>query len=469
MNARAGHASMGSSARVAGHLHGIARWIFTLLAAGVLGVMPWLFGGNGPEGYWWIVWSGRLCLVPLALWLVASALRREMPGPAFWVPVICWSLLAVQIIASTFNKSSVPVAPWLGYGFTQLPHDPGWPSTAFKQATEVEGRFWLALGLFALTARNLGCGPRQTRALLWILAVTGAVLALVGIPFKFSGQLLILGKWPAPEWYFYSTFLYHNHWCPFALLAVAAVAALFASQSGAVSRGVLGLMGGVIAASAPFSTSRFGTIAMGVFGLVVFVSWIQRRRKLGAQVRTGMPVVAVSVFVGAILIAASAVYFFKVQGAPGGHRTWAAIWRANPFSSRLMIAEDALPMISAKPWFGWGVGGFGGAFREYQRPETRIVHNQGRVMLFDHPHNDWLEKLVELGFVGFGLLLIPGVVWVGLAWRAAPRSEQDRWILVGCGGLLIFALADEVFLNRAVASSFALLFPLALHSRKLRP
>ena len=125
-------------------LHGIARALLCIIAAGVLGVVPWLFGGNGPEGYWWIVWSGRLTIVPLALWMVAMALRRKMPSAAFWVPIVCWGLLAVQVIASTHNKSSVPVPPWLGYGFDAVPHDPHWPSTAFKQSTEVESRFFLA-------------------------------------------------------------------------------------------------------------------------------------------------------------------------------------------------------------------------------------------------------------------------------------------------------------------------------------
>lgn len=463
MNARADRASIGITAQGVDHLHTTARWIFTLVAAGVLGVVPWLFGGNGPDGYWWIVWSGRLCLLPLTLWMVASALRGEMPGPVFWVPVICWSLLAAQIVASTYNKSSVPVAPWLGYGFDAVPHNPYWPSTSFKQSTQVEGRFYLSLGLLALTAHSVGCSARQRRGLLWVLAATAAILAIVGIPYKFSGQLLILGKWPAPEWYFYATFLYHNHWCAFALFAVTAVAALFVSYPNISVRGLLAVMGGAIAASAPLSTSRLGTAAMGALGLVMFATWLRQRKRAPADTRLkAQPPVVALVMVGVLMIAGGAFVFYKMHGAPGGHRTWSSVLRSNPFGIRQTLAEDALPMVGDKPVFGWGLGGFGGGFRFYQRPETRVVHNQGRITLYNHPHNDWLEKLVELGVLGSILLLVPWISWIKLAAHAGPRSESERWILIGCAGLLVFALGDAVFINRAVAASFALLFPLAL-------
>jgi O-antigen ligase len=432
-----------------------------LIAAGILAVVPWLFGGNGPEGYWWIVWSGRLVVAPICLWLVAAFLRREPPSAAFWAPVICWSLLAAQVIASSYNPSSVPVAPWEGHGFTAVPYNPDWPSTAFKQATEVESPFWLALGLLAIAARNVGCTPRQVRGLLWILVVTAATLAIIGVPFKFSGQHLILGRWEAPEGYFYATFLYHNHWCAFALLGVAAAAALFESCKNLAARCCLAILGGVIAASAPVSVSRLGTLAMVVFGAVVIVMSCRKRRP-AARRSFALPVVAASILCGVLLIAAGTTYEFRVHDGHYGDRTWGKLLHANPFDLRAQIAADTLTMIKDKPWFGWGLGGFGGAFRFYQRASTRIVANEGRVTLYDHPHNDWLEKFAEFGLVGFTLLVTPVIFWIKRAIDQGPRSGQDKWILIGCVGLLIFAIGDSVFVNRCVAACFALLFPLAL-------
>ncbi|MEO7413805.1 MAG: O-antigen ligase family protein [Opitutaceae bacterium] len=447
--------------KIARGLHGTARWILWLIAAGTLGVTPWLLGGNSSAGYYWTLWLGRLSLLPLVLWLVACALRNKNPGAAFWVPVICWGLLAAQVITSTYNRSSAPVAPWLGEGFDAIPHNPGRPSTAFKQATVLEGWFWLSLGLLALTARNVGLSGKQIRSLLWILAGTTMVLAIIGIPFKFSGQMLILGKWTAPEWYFYSTFLYHNHWCAFTLFGISAVAALFENSKNIALRCSLAVAGVVIAASAPLSTSRLGTLVIGAFGLVVIFVIIRHRRKPTLSRHQPFPVLAVSTLLGTLAICSVVFYFYKVHGAPGGHRTWSGILKSNPFGIRQTLAEDTIPMVQAKPWFGWGLGGYGGAFRFYQRAETRVVHNQGRITLYDHPHNDWLERLAELGFVGFGLFLFPGFWWVMLAQRT-PASNLHRWLLVGCVGVLFFALGDMVFVNRAVAACFALFFPLAL-------
>ncbi|MEO6569816.1 MAG: O-antigen ligase family protein [Opitutaceae bacterium] len=448
-----------ASHRFADQITAAARWIFWVLGAGILGVTPWLMGGNNSAGYYWTLWIGRASAVPLALWLGACLLRKRMPGAEFWVPVTCWTLLAAQIIASTYNPSSRPVLPWLGHGFDPLPHNPHWPSTAFRVATVLEAHFWLGLGLLALTARNLGLSAAQLRGLLWILAGTTAILALVGIPFKFSGEMLILGRWKAPEWYFYSTFLYHNHWCAFALLGISATVALFVAHQNCWVRAALAVMGGAIAASAPLSTSRLGTLAMAGFIIVIIVAfarqkWMPRSRTFSLLIAGGL--------LGAVAVGAGVFYLYKSRGAPAGHRTWAKVLSSNPFGSRQMIAEDTIPMIRDKPWFGWGLSGFGGGFRFYQRPETRIVYNQGRITLCDHAHNDWLERLVEFGFIGFSLFIAPGVVWFRIATRLGPRGLLEHWTLIGCVAVMVFALGDMAFINRAVAASFALLFPLSL-------
>ncbi len=450
------------NSRIAAGLQAISRVILWLAAATILGVVPWLFGGNGPEGYWLIVYTGRACALPLLLWLAACALRRELPGAAFWIPLACWGLLSVQVLASTGNPSSVPQAPWVGNGFDAVAHREHLPSTAFYGATVAQSRLWLALGIAALALRCVGLGPRAKRSLLWLLVINAAVLAVAGIPSKFSGSMMILGRWQAPDWYFYSTFLYHNHWCAFALLAVAAAVALGVTYKNLAVRSGLALAACVIAASAPLSTSRLGTAAMIAFGLVVIVALVLRRWKSGPAKSKALPAIALSAVLGVGLVGAGAFYYYKVKGAPGGHRTWASIMSSNPFGIRQTLAEDTVPMFKAKPWFGWGLGAYGAAFKFYQRPETRIVHNQGRVTLYDHAHNDWIERGAELGLIGFSLFLAPGLAWLWLARHARPFPILELWLLAGCAGLLLFAFGDMVFVNRAVAAAFAFLLPLAV-------
>lgn len=459
------HSSAGRL-KIATALHALSRMILWVIAFIVVVALPWFFGGSGPEGYYAIVWSGRIALVPLTLWALSTLLRREPPRLTFWVPVICWGLVGFQVIASIENPSHVSQAPWEGNSFDRIPHQEGRPSSAFPGATLTEGHLWLAFGVLAVSARCIGFTAAQLRWLVWFFVSNATVLALVGIPFKFSGVKAILGKWPVPEWYFYSTFLYHNHWCAFALLALAGTTGLFVCATRPGARVALTLMGIAIGASAPLSTSRLGTLAIVAFGL--FVAGTLARERLFLADRSGFRIprsLLITAGFGAILIIGAVGYFYKLRGEPGGHRTWVGILRNNPFGLRQTFFEDTIPMLKEKPWFGWGLGAYGAAFRSFQRPETIIVHNEGRVTLYDHIHNDWLERCAELGFIGFALFLTPGVFWLNAArkqQKQIPLAPLEKWLMAGCGGLLIFAVGDMAFLNPVVAGSFVLFFSAAL-------
>jgi O-antigen ligase len=465
-----------SRKRLADRLTRVARAVFFALAVICLVVVPWFFGGMGPDGYYLTVWAGRLCLLPLALWLAARVLRRRAPRASFWVPVLCWSALAVIVFLSTKNPSHVAQPPWEGDGYTPVAHDERLPSTAFVGGTVTEARLWVSIGLLALTARVVGLSAGLLRALLWAFAGNVTLLSLAGIPFKFSGQLLVLGKWPAPEWYFYSTFLYHNHWCPFALLGLAAVAALFVSYKNTKVRLGLIVAGCIIAGSAPLSTSRMGTLAMLAFGAWILWSWRRSARKKSARAKNGRREIGddgsgpisnarsawIALVLGLSIVAGGAFFFLKTEGGPGGQRNWDDLLVTNPFGIRASLFEDTLSMIGDKPVFGWGLGAYGAGFRFYQRPETRIVYNQGRITLYEHAHDDWIERLAELGLVGYALFLAPGIYWLrqGL-WHRKLRPSA-LWLFAGCVGVLLFALGDMVFVNTVVASSFAVLFALSL-------
>jgi O-antigen ligase len=456
-------------AMVAENFHAAARGLFWLLAFGVMVVIPWAFGGNGPEGYYWITWTGKLCLLPLALWAVASGLRRELPDRGFWIAVICWGLLATQVIFSLSNPSHETQPPWVGDGYVPIPHNETLPSTAFEGATVADGHLWLAYVLLALTAKSVGLTRRQLRLLLWAFVINATALALIGIPFKFSGESLILGKWEVQEKYFYSTFLYHNHWCAYALLALGSTVALYDSTQRQGARLVLLFLGMAIAASAPLSTSRLGTLAMAAFVLAIITVFV-RRRFTGERRSIGnMPSLVAAGILGAIVIGGGTAYFYRKHATNRGDRTWSEILRSNPFGLRQTFVEDTIPMVTKKPWFGWGLGAYGAAFRFYQRAETRIVQNQGRVTLYDHIHDDWVERLAELGVIGFGLFLAPGIAWCAAARKKKSPGTLQFWLLAGSASVLLFAFGDMAFVNNTVSATFAVLFPLAVATSRPSP
>lgn len=449
-------------ATTADRLHATARGIFWLLAFGMMVIIPWSFGGNGPEGYYWITWSGKLCVLPLALWAIASGLRRQMPDVGFGIAVLCWSLLAVQVVMSLGNPSHETQPPWVGDGYIPIPHHETLPSTAFEGATVADGHLWLAYVLIALTGYGVGLSRRQIRALLWCFVVNATALALVGIPFKFSGEARILGIWEVQEKYFYSTFLYHNHWCAYALLALGSAVALYDTAQRPVARVALVFLGVAIAASAPLSTSRLGTLAMLAFSLVIAAIFVRRKLGAGQRVFRNAPALIFGGVLGAAVICGGIAYSYKKRASNRGDRTWSQILHSNPFGLRQTFVEDTIPMVKNKPWFGWGLGAYGAAFRFYQRPETRIVQNQGRVTLYDHIHDDWVERLAELGFVGFSLFLMPGALWGYLAKKRRPLEPLRFWILAGSVGVLVFAFGDMAFVNNVVSATFAVLFALGV-------
>jgi O-antigen ligase len=470
--------------KLADRLETIARRVTMSLAIVVCIISPWFFGGMGPDGRMLLLGSGALLTIPLGLWVVTRVLRRRGPRAAFWLPVLFWGMLAVQVVASTFNSSHAPQAPWEGSGFNRIAHNEWWPSTAFKGATIESGWMWGTVLFLALMIRTLNPNSRQIRLFLWLLVGNATLLALVGIPFKFSGSMKILGLWPAPEWYFYSTFLYHNHWCAYALLACAAAAALFLTHESTAVRAGLVCAACILAGSAPLSVSRLGTLAMlgfSVFAVVILKQQLASARRAKAKARAGTrpPMAAVpaadapkpksakgaligAAVLGVLIFGGSVLYFRNELGKAGGHRDWNTLLHTSPFYVRRTLFEDTLPMIGEKPMFGWGLGAYGAAFRGFQRADTRIVHNNGRVTLYEHPHDDWLELLAELGFVGMILLLTPWLYWLKRAKHSKRLNGSRFWMMMGCAAIAVFAIGEIIFFNRAVAATFAVMFAMAV-------
>ena len=455
-------------ARVARGLDSLSRWSLWGIALFVMVVIPWFFGGMGPDGFWFTWWTGTACLVPLSAWAVSSILLRRWPPAGFWIALVCWGLLAVQILVSITNRCQVPQAPWVGRGFEVVPHNPYLPVTAFTGATMVEGRLLLSYGLLALSAFLVGFGRLQWRLLLWIFVGNVAVLALIGIPFKYSGDYLMLGVWRMNESYFYSVFIYHNHWCAYALLGLASVIGLGAEIKSTRVRVLLTLMGAVIVVSAPISVSRLGTLAFAGFLLLACLVWLRRHWQDRSRLfRKGLLYGSCGLF-AISAVGLSVVYLNRSGPGSVGQRSWSYIIKSNPFALRISLVEDAVPMVAERPVFGWGYGAFGAAFRNYQRKETIILFNEGRETRYDHCHNDWMERLVELGFLGFSLMVLP-VLW-GIK-RLIPvlsKIEASRyWIFLGLVALWVFASGDMAFVNRSVCGVAAILTGFVLNIRGL--
>ena len=440
----------------------LARTVFWFTTAGLLLVVPWLFGGMSEFAYHWIITSGWVCAGCLAIWLWNCGKLHPRPDTGFWVAVVCWSLLGIQVWISIGNPSHSLLAPWTTKYLTYeaVEHN-GWlPSSAFWGGTEYTGRLYLGIGLIALASYALGMERHRFRQLMGLFVLNATVLAMIGIPFKFSGERLILGKWEFSEWYFYSTFYYHNHWAAFVLLALGAAGSLFVAKSGAVSRALLLAAMAVMGISVVVAKTRLGVLTVLVFA-ILFAWFLAKNRilKSAGQVWGWLAAAAVLLVAGTV----GASNWSKEQGASSDGRQWESLMQQNPFTARYLLLLDTLPMVAKKPVFGWGLGAYGAAFQEFQRPETITLHNDIPTR-YSHPHNDWLEWLAEFGAVGCLLLWAPSIFWLLKGKPISRFAGSAGPLMISWGILILFAFGDMAFRNAAVLVGFLSLVGLRLSS-----
>ena len=72
-----------------------------------------------------------------------------------------------------------------------------------------------------------------------------------------------------------------------------------------------------------------------------------------------------------------------------------------------------------------GLGAFGSAYLLYQATDYRVPH-------FEYAHNDWLNLMVDVGVIGFLLLVTGPVLWFHHVVRQRRRLHTyQRGLLAG--------------------------------------
>ena len=112
--------------------------------------------------------------------------------------------------------------------------------------------------------------------------------------------------------------------------------------------------------------------------------------------------------------------------------------------TRLLIQEWSFRLIEQEPVVGTGFGSFDRVKNETEFASFRnIPEIYGRA---NTSHNSFLTILVELGFLGLVLLLLP---WAVLGWRAVKMAlarPDLRWILGGVVAILvIYVISASTF------------------------
>jgi O-antigen ligase len=437
----------------------------------------WAFGGQAPWARQVIAWWGTVGML-LFLWVAVT--RRPQAGGKVH-PALCWLwplwLYDIMVIASCFNpgfrevmvggESSLVLAdpnPWLPTAAR--------PLLAAKELWQFNGLILSSFNLLFVLHRR-----RQVRALLLLLAGNAVVLAIFGTFQKLAGAKgLWFGLVTSPNKHFFSTFIYHNHWGAFTLLNTAVCAALlFHYHRRGGDRDIWHspvLLGAVatllLALSVPLSASRSCTFLVGGLLAAALVHFLLRviRRRRGSGESSLLPVAGIAL--AAILSVAAIGYLSRTviaQRAAVTSEQLSRLSQEGTLTSRLILYRDTWRMASEKPWFGWGLESYAHVFRIYNTQRT--TESLWWIVFYAEAHNDWLQSLAEVGFIGTGLLALLVLLPVyAVPWRRVG-SLVPRYLLAGCGVLLLYAWLEFPFANPAVMLTFCAVFYCAIRYAEL--
>jgi len=435
-------------------------WAVAAFVAVLAGAVTWGYGGQIAWVRQFIAGWGVVGLV--LLWPVLRCRRGGVPGSALW-PLGVFNLL---VAVSCLNPSFTDV---IRGGVVWMESQPAWPWLPSAARPALAWRELWQLDVVVLAAFLAGRVLRtrgQVRLALYALGGNAVVLAVLGTVQKLQqADGLWFGRVPAVNPLFFSTFVYHNHWGAYALLATGGWLGLgfeawrrggprgpWLTAAPACAMAVL-----LLAATAPLSASRSCTVLAAV---LLGVALGHAIRRAGGRSQ------------GAALLAAVAALAAAGWIAHLGEKTITARWRltaaqldemsrSETLNSRLQLYRDTWAMAAARPWTGWGLESYAHVFRLFntQRAKEKLP---GRPF-YAEAHSDWLQALAEVGAIGTGLLVMLVVVplrALRLGWRG--WSPGAVYPLAACLMIAAYAWVEFPFANPAVMLAFWLNYFLAL-------
>lgn len=435
----------------------------TLLHVAALGVVAsWFLGGGSADARIALCILGSLApLLALAGLLERRARGEPVARPL--LPLLAWLGFNAVVLLGLMHPG-LRVAAVEGITvFVPVEVSPLLPSSARPDLALPE--LWL-LNALVLPAFNLVLNVRHRgtlRALFSILAINALVLAVFGSLQKFVGAPgIFFGQVRSPNTTFFASFIYHNHWGAFVVLAVAVcLGLLFGLRPWERARdfwhspapaAVLAIF--LLALTVPLSGSRACSMLVALLLAAGFFHGLRRivahHREHG---RSTLLPGALLVLVALVAVAAT-VFLARevVETRIADTRSQLANLKGTGgIGARGTLYADTWHMFADKPWFGHGLASYPTVFRSYNTQ----VGSEGLPHFYEYAHSDWLQLLAETGIAGttfvlaFALsLLIPALA------RRRPADELPVCLLAGCGLVALYACIEFPFGNPAVALFF---------------
>jgi O-antigen ligase len=133
-------------------------------------------------------------------------------------------------------------------------------------------------------------------------------------------------------------------------------------------------------------------------------------------------------------------------------------------SGRSLIWDFANYEIARRPLLGWGYQSFWLAGPD----APSIVDAPGWIKSMPHAHNGYLDTMLEMGYLGFALLVIFIVATLHAIGRLAERDPRRAWILLSLALFVILANFLESIWMRGQAMSWLLFALVAADAARYR-
>lgn len=423
-----------------GILRDAARWLFlaTLVCA------PWFYGGTTEEAIGLI---NGLLAGTLVLWAADLLRRRRWPVIPGWLAI---TVLLICLLGwlSVFNAVAVFDSEFEMFAATTQTSS-FWPASfdaIISSAWMV--RAMLLLGCCCFVA-ELSQNPKWLLRLWYAIGIAGASIALLGLLQKATGaRAAFWGMEDGTPWQptFFATFYYHANagaylnlvLAPIAGLAWRAVQRLEAPWQRALWCSALVL--GVIAMLS--NTSRMSQL----LGLAMLACLSTR---VGPGLRRVIAGASPAAVIAAILVVALNIYLLaRISHLDRPIERWKEVTSDIAESGRWAAIKVATKSLADVGLFGFGPGTFRVVFPHYE-PLAGPEHEHGG---WDHLHQDYLQTLMEWGWLGASLWAFLFLGAIVIAIRSLrrdsvpllyPRQRQVLMLLlVALGAVAIHALVD---------------------------
>jgi O-antigen ligase len=108
------------------------------------------------------------------------------------------------------------------------------------------------------------------------------------------------------------------------------------------------------------------------------------------------------------------------------------------FSGRTLIWDFVRYEIDRRPLLGWGYQ----SFWQLGPDGPSAVNGWGWLKMLPHGHNGYLDTILEMGYVGFGFLIIFIVATLHAAGRITDRDPARAWLVLS---LLLYEIITNFF------------------------